>query len=217
MRRRRPALVVGFGGFVTGPGGVAAWLMRRPLMIHEQNAIAGYSNRVLARLARDVLAAFPQAFPAGVDARVVGNPVRAEIVMQPPPADAFRAPRRRAAPAGRGRKSGRVAAQHRGAVRHRTVGPRISTCATRRASAASTRRAAAYEEAGVTADVTPFINDMARGLRGCGPGDLPRRRAHHFRAGRGGRGRRSWCRFRPRWTITRPSMRSSWCAREPRC
>ena len=47
-----PALVVGFGGFVTGPGGVAAWLMRRPLVIHEQNAIAGYSNRVLAHLAR---------------------------------------------------------------------------------------------------------------------------------------------------------------------
>jgi UDP-N-acetylglucosamine--N-acetylmuramyl-(pentapeptide) pyrophosphoryl-undecaprenol N-acetylglucosamine transferase len=59
MRRRRPALVVGFGGFVTGPGGVAAWLTRRPLIIHEQNAIAGYSNRVLSHLARRVLSAFP--------------------------------------------------------------------------------------------------------------------------------------------------------------
>ena len=117
LRRRRPALVVGFGGFVTGPGGVAAWLMRRPLLIHEQNAIAGYSNRVLARLARRVLAAFPNAFPAGIDARVVGNPVRAEIVMQPPPRDALRAPRGRAAPAGRRRQSGRHAAQYRGAVR----------------------------------------------------------------------------------------------------
>ena len=69
MRRRRPALVVGFGGFVTGPGGVAAWLTRRPLVIHEQNAIAGYSNRCLAHLARRVLAAFPKAFPPGVDAQ----------------------------------------------------------------------------------------------------------------------------------------------------
>src|SRR5207342_3252043 len=57
IRRRRPALVVGFGGFVSGPGGVAAWLTRRPLMIHEQNAIAGYSNRCLAHIARRVLAA----------------------------------------------------------------------------------------------------------------------------------------------------------------
>ena len=80
MRRRQPRLVVGFGGFVTGPGGVAAWLTRRPLLIHEQNAIAGYSNRMLSPLARRVLGAFPNAFPAGVDARVVGNPVRAEIV-----------------------------------------------------------------------------------------------------------------------------------------
>ena len=77
LRRRRPALVVGFGGFVTGPGGVAAWLMRRPLLIHEQNAVAGYSNRVLARLARRVLAAFPNAFPAGIDARVVSCGARA--------------------------------------------------------------------------------------------------------------------------------------------
>jgi UDP-N-acetylglucosamine--N-acetylmuramyl-(pentapeptide) pyrophosphoryl-undecaprenol N-acetylglucosamine transferase len=89
MRRRRPALVVGFGGFVTGPGGVAAWLTRRPLVIHEQNAIAGYSNRMLAKFARRVLSAFPRAFPPGVEAQVVGNPVRAEIAMQPPPAERF--------------------------------------------------------------------------------------------------------------------------------
>ena len=58
-------------------------------VIHEQNAIAGYSNRCLAHLARHVLAAFPKAFPPGVDARVVGNPVRAEILLQPPPAERF--------------------------------------------------------------------------------------------------------------------------------
>ncbi|MGB5334945.1 MAG: glycosyltransferase, partial [Woeseiaceae bacterium] len=55
--RRRPAAVLGMGGFVSGPGGVAAWLTRRPLVIHEQNAAAGLTNRLLARLARVVLQA----------------------------------------------------------------------------------------------------------------------------------------------------------------
>ena len=57
--RRRPAAVLGMGGFVSGPGGLAAWLTRRPLIIHEQNAAAGMTNRLLARLARVVLQAFP--------------------------------------------------------------------------------------------------------------------------------------------------------------
>ena len=52
MRRRRPNVVLGAGGFVSGPGGIAAWLSRRPLVIHEQNAIAGMTNRILARLAQ---------------------------------------------------------------------------------------------------------------------------------------------------------------------
>lgn len=89
MRRRRPAVVLGMGGFVTGAGGVAAWLARRPLVIHEQNAIAGLSNRLLARLARDVLEAFPGSFPARVRARCVGNPVRADILALPPPRERF--------------------------------------------------------------------------------------------------------------------------------
>ncbi|GED22196.1 undecaprenyldiphospho-muramoylpentapeptide beta-N-acetylglucosaminyltransferase [Halomonas halmophila] len=72
-----PQLVVGLGGFASGPGGLAAWLTRRPLVIHEQNAVAGLTNRVLARLARRTFAAFPQAFAGR--AEVVGNPVRAEI------------------------------------------------------------------------------------------------------------------------------------------
>src|SRR5579863_9711437 len=62
MRRHRPVVVVGLGGFVTGPGGVAAWLTRRPLLIHEQNAVAGFTNRCLSHLARDVLEAFPGSF-----------------------------------------------------------------------------------------------------------------------------------------------------------
>lgn len=50
--RRRPSAVLGMGGFVSGPGGVAAWLTRKPLIVHEQNAAAGLTNRLLARLAR---------------------------------------------------------------------------------------------------------------------------------------------------------------------
>jgi UDP-N-acetylglucosamine--N-acetylmuramyl-(pentapeptide) pyrophosphoryl-undecaprenol N-acetylglucosamine transferase len=79
IARRRPAAVLGMGGFVSGPGGVAAWLTRRPLVIHEQNAAAGLTNRLLARLARVVLQAFPGSFNSRVRAETVGNPVREDI------------------------------------------------------------------------------------------------------------------------------------------
>ena len=84
--RRRPAVVLGMGGFVSGPGGVAAWLTRRPLVIHEQNAAAGLTNRLLARLARVVLQAFPGSFNSSVAAETVGNPVREDIAAIPNPA-----------------------------------------------------------------------------------------------------------------------------------
>ncbi|GHC32441.1 UDP-N-acetylglucosamine--N-acetylmuramyl-(pentapeptide) pyrophosphoryl-undecaprenol N-acetylglucosamine transferase [Kushneria pakistanensis] len=73
------SLVVGLGGFASGPGGLAAWLMKRPLVIHEQNALPGMTNKALARLARRVYAAFPDAFPASRHPVVIGNPVRQEI------------------------------------------------------------------------------------------------------------------------------------------
>ncbi len=74
LHRRQPEVVLGMGGFAAGPGGFATWLSRRPLVIHEQNAIAGLTNRLLARIARRVLQAFPNTFRNGV---TVGNPVRA--------------------------------------------------------------------------------------------------------------------------------------------
>lgn len=89
MRRRNPAVVLGAGGFVAGPGGVAAWLTRRPLVIHEQNAVAGMTNRMLAKLARRVLEAFPKSFPSGTHAEQVGNPVRREIAGIAPPEQRF--------------------------------------------------------------------------------------------------------------------------------
>ena len=89
MRRRQPNVVLGAGGFVSGPGGIAAWLTRRPLVIHEQNAVAGMTNRMLSHLARRVLEAFPASFPSGVRAEQVGNPVRREIAALPPPAQRY--------------------------------------------------------------------------------------------------------------------------------
>ena len=83
--RRRPAAVLGMGGFVSGPGGVAAWLLRRPLVIHEQNAAAGLTNRLLARLARVVLQAFPGSFKSLDNVETVGNPVREDIAAVPEP------------------------------------------------------------------------------------------------------------------------------------
>lgn len=80
IRRIRPGVVLGMGGFVSGPGGLAAWLCRKPLIIHEQNALPGVTNRLLARLAARVLCAYPSAFPPDTGAQVTGNPVRREIV-----------------------------------------------------------------------------------------------------------------------------------------
>ena len=83
--RCRPGVVLGLGGFVTGPGGVAAWLLRRPLVIHEQNAIAGLTNRLLSHLAHRVLEAFPGSFPQKIKTEQTGNPIRAEICELPDP------------------------------------------------------------------------------------------------------------------------------------
>jgi UDP-N-acetylglucosamine--N-acetylmuramyl-(pentapeptide) pyrophosphoryl-undecaprenol N-acetylglucosamine transferase len=86
LRRRRPRSVLSLGGFAAGPGGIAAWLLRRPLLVHEQNRVPGLTNRVLARLARRVLTGFPGVFPDALDAQTVGNPVRESIAALPAPA-----------------------------------------------------------------------------------------------------------------------------------
>ncbi|MGH8505892.1 MAG: undecaprenyldiphospho-muramoylpentapeptide beta-N-acetylglucosaminyltransferase [Stenotrophobium sp.] len=83
LRRQRPDVVLGMGGFAAGPGGLATWLTRRPLVIHEQNAAAGLTNRLLARIATRVLQAFPGVFRNAV---TVGNPVRAGFAELAPPA-----------------------------------------------------------------------------------------------------------------------------------
>jgi UDP-N-acetylglucosamine--N-acetylmuramyl-(pentapeptide) pyrophosphoryl-undecaprenol N-acetylglucosamine transferase len=160
--RRRPAAVLGMGGFVSGPGGVAAWLTRRPLVIHEQNAAAGLTNRLLARLARVVLQAFPGSFSPAVRAETVGNPVREDIAAVPAPE--LRYPGRegplrllvlggsqgalalnQAVPAA----LALVPQQLRPIVRHQCGSVTID------------RAREAYAKAGLDADLVPFIEDMA--------------------------------------------------------
>lgn len=80
MRRRSPSAVLGMGGFVAGPGGLAAWLTRRPLLIHEQNARAGLTNRLLVPLTKRVMEAFPGAITGATNALHTGNPLRGEFV-----------------------------------------------------------------------------------------------------------------------------------------
>lgn len=85
LRRAKPCAVISFGGFAAGPGGLAAWLSRLPLLVHEQNSRPGVTNRILSRLAKQVLQGFPGSFPAAVRARTVGNPVRPAIAALAPP------------------------------------------------------------------------------------------------------------------------------------
>ncbi|AWK43278.1 undecaprenyldiphospho-muramoylpentapeptide beta-N-acetylglucosaminyltransferase [Photorhabdus laumondii subsp. laumondii] len=82
MRRYQPDVVLGMGGYVSGPGGIAAWMCGVPVVLHEQNGIAGLTNRWLAKIATTVLQAFPGAFPK---APVVGNPVREDVLALPIP------------------------------------------------------------------------------------------------------------------------------------
>ncbi|SBS37001.1 UDP-N-acetylglucosamine--N-acetylmuramyl-(pentapeptide) pyrophosphoryl-undecaprenol N-acetylglucosamine transferase [Marinomonas spartinae] len=79
LQKEKPSVVLGMGGFVAGPGGVAAKLLGIPLVIHEQNAIAGTTNKLLAKVANVSLQAFDGALPKGI---LVGNPVRADILKQ---------------------------------------------------------------------------------------------------------------------------------------
>lgn len=80
LHRLAPDCVVGMGGYVAGPAGVAAWLLRKPLLIHEQNAVAGTTNRMLAPLAARVVTAFPGAFRERIVTTVLGNPVRRQLL-----------------------------------------------------------------------------------------------------------------------------------------
>lgn len=79
MKQLKVDAVAGFGGYVAGPGGLAARALGIPVIIHEQNAIAGFTNTQLSRIAKTVCQAFPNTFPASAKIVTTGNPVRKEI------------------------------------------------------------------------------------------------------------------------------------------
>lgn len=79
IRTFKPNVVLGMGGFAAGPGGVAAWLLNVPVVIHEQNAVPGVTNKILSRIAKRLLVGFKQAFSGNNKAKWVGNPVRKEF------------------------------------------------------------------------------------------------------------------------------------------
>jgi len=79
-RQVKPVMCLGMGGFASGPGGLMAWLLRVPLVVHEQNAVAGFTNRLLSGMATIILQAFDNAFAGRKKLHTVGNPVRSSIV-----------------------------------------------------------------------------------------------------------------------------------------
>ena len=171
IRKRRPDVVLGMGGYTAFPGGMMASLLNKPLVVHEQNAVAGLTNRVLACVADRVLTAFPQAFqgkkdkpiPCGrVASEWVGNPVRADITP--------------------------AAAEHTGPLRMLVVGGSLGATALNAlipqalallppeqrpqvTHQSGTRHVdtlrANYAAAGVTADVRDYIEDMAVAYQNC--------------------------------------------------
>lgn len=86
MKAWKPDVVLGMGGYVSGPGGLAAWSLGIPVVLHEQNGIAGLTNKWLSKIATKVMQAFPGAFP---EADVVGNPVRTDVLALPLPEQRF--------------------------------------------------------------------------------------------------------------------------------
>lgn len=161
LRRLRPRVVLGMGGFASGPGGMMARWLGIPLVVHEQNAIAGMTNRWLSRFASQALEAFPQTFPPARRAITVGNPVRQSIADLPPPEErwAGRGGRPRLLVLG-GSQGARALNQmvpqalalfgaDRPEVWHQAGGQLHEAAET------------AYRDAGVTARLTPFIEDMA--------------------------------------------------------
>jgi len=163
LLRIRPALVLGMGGFVSAPGGVAAWLLRRPLLIHEQNAIPGLANRVLARIATGVMESFSDTFARRGRGwlRTTGNPVRAALAALLPPArrHADRGPVPRVLVLG-GSQGAETLNRSVPAAAARVQGPlEIRHQAGEGGQADATRER--YREAGIEATVTAFVEDVA--------------------------------------------------------
>jgi len=160
--RHRPDVVLGMGGYIAFPGGMMASLLNRPLVIHEQNSVAGLANRVLAKLADRVLVAFPDAFAGKVNQTWIGNPVRADIGGIAAPATRYEA------------RSGRlnllVLGGSQGALALNTIVPAALQRLPAGERPVVTHQSGAahidalretYHAAGVEAELVPFIDNIA--------------------------------------------------------
>ncbi len=160
--RCRPMAVLGMGGFASGPGGLVSWLLRLPLVIHEQNAVAGLTNRILARLARLRLEAFPGALPDRLSPKMTGNPVREEIAALGGPLTRFQGrqgPLRLLVVGGSlGAKVLNDVVPQAAALLSETLNLEVFHQTGRNNLDAARQQ---YASAGVAADVVPFIEDMA--------------------------------------------------------
>jgi UDP-N-acetylglucosamine--N-acetylmuramyl-(pentapeptide) pyrophosphoryl-undecaprenol N-acetylglucosamine transferase len=158
--RYRPDVVLGMGGYITFPGGAMAALLRRPLLIHEQNAVAGLSNRVLAMLSKRVLSGFPEVLKR---AEWCGNPVRASIANIPAPQQRY------------GARSGvlnvLVVGGSLGAQAINECLPQALFCMPMELEPKVVHQSgkkhfadvqALYLDAGISAEVKPFLDDMAQ-------------------------------------------------------
>jgi UDP-N-acetylglucosamine--N-acetylmuramyl-(pentapeptide) pyrophosphoryl-undecaprenol N-acetylglucosamine transferase len=159
VRRVRPDVVVGLGGYITFPGGMMASLLGKPLVLHEQNSVAGLANKVLAQISERVFAAFPNVLKG---AEWVGNPLRQAFTTQALPAERFAG---RSGPlqvlvvgGSLGAKAlndtvpqalALIPPQQRPQVVHQSGAKQIEALR------------AAYAAAGVQATLTPFIDDTA--------------------------------------------------------
>ena len=163
LRRNNPRVVLGMGGFAAGPGGLMAWLMRIPLVIHEQNAVAGLTNRILSHISRISFFAFPEAAKGIKRSSVVGNPVRQELLSIATPQQRL-ASRSEAMAINLLVIGGSLGArtlnqvlpaalakldrEQRPRVRHQCGAGHEQDCRQ------------LYQQQGITADISPFIDDM---------------------------------------------------------
>lgn len=163
LRRRSADAVLGMGGFAAGPGGLAAWILRRPVIIHEQNSVAGLTNRLLSHIATRVLQGFPNTFPDSARTHYCGNPVRSDIAALPQPEDRFS-----------GRKGPLRLLVLGGSQGAKVINQTIVAALQQMEPAQRPQlyhqtgernleeTLALYREAGVKAEVSAFIDDMAQ-------------------------------------------------------
>ena len=159
IRRVQPQVVVGLGGYITFPGGMMGVLLGKPLVLHEQNSVAGLANKVLARVSDRVFTAFPTVFAQG---QWVGNPLRANFLTQADPLTRF---------AGRtGPLRVLVVGGSLGATALNTIVPQALALIDPARRPVVTHQSgekqienlrANYAQSGVNASLTPFIDDMA--------------------------------------------------------